>query len=102
MGANSIQYSMTDTPTDGGMNEAVFAKNDDQALYFEPLGIKSYGAATSRTDLQGAAEFFWISLSGRYSRDRFSWKNQLVPMCGNSLGILPRKSLSYCSQPMHC
>ena len=60
MGANSIQYSMTDTPTDGGMNEAVFAKTDDQALYFEPLGMQSYGSRDKqKLTFQGAAEFFW-------------------------------------------
>jgi hypothetical protein len=60
MGTDSIQYSMTDMPRDGGMNEAVYVKNDDQALYFEPLGMQSYGNRDKqKLTPQGAAEFFW-------------------------------------------
>jgi TIR domain len=60
MGANSVQYSMTDTPRDGSMNEALYVKNDDQALYFEPLGMQSYGSRDKqKLTFQGAAEFFW-------------------------------------------
>jgi hypothetical protein len=42
MGSESIEYSMTDEPRHGGMNEAVYAKADDQMLYFEALGMQSY------------------------------------------------------------
>lgn len=60
VGSDSIQYSMTDTPRDGGMNEAVYVKNDDQTLYFEPLGMQSYGNRDKqKLTPQGAAEFFW-------------------------------------------
>jgi hypothetical protein len=60
IGSDSIQYSMTDTPRDGGMNEAVYVKNDDQTLYFEPLGMQSYGNRDKqKLTPQGAAEFFW-------------------------------------------
>jgi hypothetical protein len=60
MGSESIQYSMTDTPRDGGMNEAVYVKNDDQTLYFEPLGMQSYGNRDKqKLTPQGAAEFLW-------------------------------------------
>ena len=60
MGSDSIQYSMTDTPRDGGINEAVYVKSDDQTLYFEPLGMQSYGGRDKqKLTSQGAAEFFW-------------------------------------------
>jgi hypothetical protein len=59
MGADSIQYSMTDEPHHGGMNEAVSVKADDQTLYFEALGMQSYGRDKQKLTMQGAAEFFW-------------------------------------------
>lgn len=59
MGAGSIQYSMTDEPSHGGMNEAVSVKADDQALYFESLGMQSYGRDKENLSMQGAAELFW-------------------------------------------
>lgn len=41
------------------MNEAVFVKADDQSLYFEALGMQSYGRDKEKLTLQGAAELFW-------------------------------------------
>jgi hypothetical protein len=41
------------------MNEAVSVKADDQMLYFEPLGMQSYGRHKEKFTFQGAAEFFW-------------------------------------------
>jgi hypothetical protein len=49
-----------DTPRDGGMNEAVYVKNDARTLYLEPLGMQSYGSRDKqKLTPQGAAEFFW-------------------------------------------
>jgi hypothetical protein len=59
MGGNSIEYAMTDDARFGGMNEAVSVKADDQMLYFEPLGMQSYGRHKEKFTFQGAAEFFW-------------------------------------------
>jgi hypothetical protein len=59
MGGNSIEYAMTDDARFGGMNEAVSVKADDQMLYFEPLGMQSYGHHKEKFTFQGAAEFFW-------------------------------------------
>lgn len=59
MGSESIEYSMTDEPRHGGMNEAVFVKADDQMLYFEALGMQSYGREKEKLTFQGAAELFW-------------------------------------------
>jgi hypothetical protein len=58
-GSESIEYSMTDDPRHGGMNEAVFVKADDQMIYFEPLGMQSYGEGKEKLTFQGAAELFW-------------------------------------------
>jgi hypothetical protein len=59
MGGNAIQFVLDDNPRDGGMNEAVFVKSDDQILYLEPLGMQSYGRDKEKLTDQGAAEFFW-------------------------------------------
>jgi hypothetical protein len=59
MGHGSIEYSMTDDPRDGFMNEAVSVKADDQTLYFEALGMQSFGRDKEKLTFQGAAELFW-------------------------------------------
>ena len=58
MGSESIEYSMTDEPRHGGMNEAVLVRTDEQMIYFEALGMQSSGSKEKLT-FQGAAEFFW-------------------------------------------
>src|SRR5947199_2951029 len=42
-GSDSIEYVMDDNPRHGGTNEAVSVKADDQTLYFQSLGMQSYG-----------------------------------------------------------
>jgi hypothetical protein len=59
MGSEGIEYSMTDEPRHGGMNEAVLAKTDDQMIYFEALGMQSFGNSKEKLTFQGAAELFW-------------------------------------------
>jgi hypothetical protein len=59
MGSESIQYSMTDEPRHGGMNEAIYVKTDDEAIYFEPLGMQTYGRGKEKLTFEGAAELFW-------------------------------------------
>jgi len=59
MGSESIEYSMTDEPRHGGMNEAVLVRTDDQMIYFEVLGMQSYGSSKEKLTFQGAAELFW-------------------------------------------
>jgi hypothetical protein len=59
MSSGGIQYSMTDEPHDGSMNEAIHVKTDDQALYFEALGMQLYGSAKEKLTFEGAAELFW-------------------------------------------
>jgi hypothetical protein len=59
MGSESIEYSMTDEPRHGAMNEAVMVKADDEMIYFEALGMQSYGNSKDRLTFQGAAELFW-------------------------------------------
>ena len=59
MGSESIEYSMTDEPRHGGMNEAVLVRADEETIYFEALGMQSYGNSKERLTFQGAAELFW-------------------------------------------
>jgi hypothetical protein len=59
-GSDSIEYVMDDNPRHGGMNEAVSVKSDDQTLYFQALGMQSYGRREKeKLSPQGAAEIFW-------------------------------------------
>ena len=59
MGSESIEYSMTDEPRHGGMNEAVLVKADDQMIFFEAMGMQSFGNSKDKLTFQGAAELFW-------------------------------------------
>ena len=59
MGGESIEYSMTDEPRHGGMNEAVYVKTDDQTIYFEALGMQSCAQGKEKLTFEGAAELFW-------------------------------------------
>ncbi|HEV2398772.1 MAG TPA: toll/interleukin-1 receptor domain-containing protein [Candidatus Sulfotelmatobacter sp.] len=59
MGSESIEYSMSDEPRHGGMNEAVMVRADEQMIYFEALGMQSYGNSKDKLTFQGAAELFW-------------------------------------------
>jgi hypothetical protein len=59
MGSESIEYSMTDEPRHGGMNEAVMVRADDEMIYFEALGMQAYESSKDRLTFQGAAELFW-------------------------------------------
>lgn len=43
----------------GGMNEAVMVRSDEQLIYFEALGMQSYGNSKEKLTFQGAAELFW-------------------------------------------
>jgi hypothetical protein len=59
-GSDSIEYAMDDSPRHAGMNEAVSVKADDQMLYFQALGMQSYGRREKeKLSPQGAAEVFW-------------------------------------------
>lgn len=59
-GSDSIEYVMDDNPRHGGMNESVSVKADDQTLYFQSLGMQSYGKhERDKLSPQGAAEVFW-------------------------------------------
>jgi TIR domain len=70
-GTQAIEYAMDDTLS-SGMNEAVYAKADDQTLYFESLGMQSFGTGRGeKLSHQGAAELFWgLFIQPLQSRDR--------------------------------
>ena len=59
IGSEATTYSMTDEPRRSGMNEAVYVKADDETLYFEALGMQSYGNEKEKLSFQGVAELFW-------------------------------------------
>lgn len=59
MGSESIEYSMSDEPRHGGVNEIVTVTADDEMLYFEALGMQSFRNSKERLTFQGAAELFW-------------------------------------------
>ena len=60
MGRNSIEYAMDDAPRFGAINEVVYAKADDQSLYFEVSGMQSFGnRKEEKLTPQGAAERLW-------------------------------------------
>jgi hypothetical protein len=54
MGSESIEYSMTNEPRHGGMNEVVLVRSDEQMIYFEALGMQSYGNSKEKLTVQGA------------------------------------------------
>ncbi len=64
IGREGIEYSMTDDPNQSGMNEALYVKTDSQSMYFEPLGMQSYGQRREKLTYEGAAELFWTILIG--------------------------------------
>jgi len=57
--SESIEYVMTDDPGSGTMNEAVYVKADEQSMYFEAIGMQSFGQRGEKLTPQGAAELFW-------------------------------------------
>lgn len=59
IGREGIEYSMTDDPNQTGMNEALYVKADSQSMYFEPLGMQSYGQTREKLTDEGAAELLW-------------------------------------------
>lgn len=59
IGREGIEYSMTDDPNQTGMNEALYVKADSQSMYFEPLGMQSYGQTREKLTYEGAAELLW-------------------------------------------
>lgn len=59
IGAESILYSMSDEPRHGGFNEALYVKADDQTIYFEALGMQSFGEGKEKLTFEGAAELLW-------------------------------------------
>jgi hypothetical protein len=58
-GSEALQYVMTDDPNSGSMNEAVYVKADDETLYFEAMGMQSFGDRGEKLTPQGTAELFW-------------------------------------------
>jgi hypothetical protein len=64
IGREGIEYSMTDNPNQSGMNEALYVKVDSQSMYFEALGMQSYGQTREKLTFEGAAELLWAIFIG--------------------------------------
>ncbi|MGA2535404.1 MAG: toll/interleukin-1 receptor domain-containing protein [Terracidiphilus sp.] len=64
IGREGIEYSMSDDPHQSGMNEALYVKADSQSMYFEPLGMQSYGQTREKLTYEGAAELLWAVFIG--------------------------------------
>lgn len=57
--SRGIAYAMSDDVRSGSYNESVSVDADDQKLYFQPLGMQTFGRWNEKLSLEGAAEFFW-------------------------------------------
>jgi hypothetical protein len=60
MFAGGISFSYNDNPSDNAMNENLSVENDDQNLFFKPLGMAHFGRNDSKNlTFEGAAEYYW-------------------------------------------
>lgn len=62
LGQRGIAFSNTDAAMGGGFNEILSVRDDDQALYLEPLGIGSLFRGddqNKKLTLEGGAEAYW-------------------------------------------
>jgi hypothetical protein len=64
IGSEGIEYVMTDDQQNSGMNEALYVKADSYSMYFEPLGMQSFGGKRDKLTFEGAAELFWMIFIG--------------------------------------
>jgi TIR domain len=57
-----ILYSSTEIARDNSCNESLSVKNDDQALFLEPMGMSmmySGGGKDKKLSMEGGAELYW-------------------------------------------
>ncbi len=55
-----ISFSYNDDPSDNAINENLSVENDDQNLFFKPLGMAHLGRNESKNlTFEGAAEYYW-------------------------------------------
>jgi TIR domain len=60
---SGISFSYNDSPVDDAINESLSVENDDQSLYFKPLGMAHLGGSDSKKlTFEGAAEYYWALL----------------------------------------
>lgn len=55
-----VTFSHNDSPSDTAINESINVHNDDQSLFFKPLGMAHLGRHESKNlTFEGAAEYYW-------------------------------------------
>jgi len=55
-----ISFSHNENPSDNAINESLSVYNDDQSLFFKPLGMAHLGRDDSKNlTFEGAAEYYW-------------------------------------------
>jgi hypothetical protein len=60
MFGTGISFSYNDDPSDNATNENLNVDNDDQNLFFKPLGMAHFGRNDSKNlTFEGAAEYYW-------------------------------------------
>jgi hypothetical protein len=55
-----ISFSFNDSPSDNAINESLSVGNDDQSLFFKPLGMAQLGRNERKNlTFEGASEYYW-------------------------------------------
>jgi hypothetical protein len=60
-----ITYSSDASSRGGSFNEMLSVDNDDQVLFFKPLGMPSHTSAEKKLSIEQAAEYYWDLLVSR-------------------------------------
>jgi hypothetical protein len=60
-----IAYSGDASSRGGSFNEMLSVDNDDQVLFFKPLGMPSHSSAEKKLSIEQAAEYYWDMLLAR-------------------------------------
>jgi len=62
--AGGLEFADRDDAREGISNESLFIENDDQKMFFRPLGLPHHGNLKENSTLsqEGAAEYFWSLL----------------------------------------
>jgi TIR domain len=60
MFGKGISFSYNDSPSDNAINESLSVDNDDQSLFFKPLGMAQLGRNERKNlTFEGASEYYW-------------------------------------------
>lgn len=56
---DGIAYSHGDDAGSNSFNENLSVENDEQSIYFKPLGMSTYDSREKKLSFEGAAEAYW-------------------------------------------